>query len=97
MREYSNRQWLNPEGHPSTGSIVAYHGKAPWKNNKKQTKMTILEISDCHEKVRLHRGDTDSMEEFIWKMKKLRDVVDEFIDHLSHKKETKLLRKRISK
>ena len=86
MSGYSNRQWLNADGHPSTGSVVAYNGDAPWKKGKKRDRMTILEISDCHNKVRLHRAETDSMEEFIEKMKKLRNVIDEFVVHLSEGK-----------
>ena len=82
MRGYSRREWLNHDGHPSTGSVVAYHGDAPWKKGKKRDEMTILEISDCHNKVRLHRAEVDTLEEFIVKMEKLRDVVDEFIAHL---------------
>lgn len=44
--------------------------------------MTILEISDCHNKVRLHRAETDSLEDFIGKMGALRYVIDEFVIHL---------------
>lgn len=82
MHSYSKRQWLNPDGHPSTGSVVAYHGEAPWRKGKKRDEMTILEISDCHNKVRLHRAETDTLEDFVGKMEKLRNAIDEFIDHL---------------
>lgn len=82
MSAYSNRQWLNPDGHPSTGSVVAYHGKSPWDRDGKSDVMTILEISDCHSKVRLHRSETDTLESFVKKMETLRDVVDEFVSHL---------------
>jgi hypothetical protein len=82
MRGYSNRKFLNPEGHPSTGSVVAYHGEAPWKKGKKRDILTILEISDCHNKIRLHRAEVDTLDEFIVKMEKLRDVIDDFVVHL---------------
>ena len=82
MSGYSNRQWLNPDGHPSTGSVVAYHGESPWDRDGKPDMMTILEISDCHNKVRLHRSEKDTMEEFIGKMETLRDVIDDFVSHL---------------
>lgn len=82
MSNYADRRWLNNDGHPSTGSIVAYHGEAPWRQGKKQDEMTILEISDCHGKVRLHRAEIDTMEDFVKKMEVMRDVVDQFINHL---------------
>jgi len=79
---YSNRQWLNPHGHPSTGAVVAYHGVAPWTRKGKKEVMTILEISDCHSKIRLHKAETDSLDDFIAKMETLRDVVGAFVEHL---------------
>ena len=87
VHAYSNRQWLNPAGKSSTGSVVAYHGEAPWTNNEKQETMTVLEVSDCHNKVRLHRSENDTMEEFIEKMEKLRGVIDEFVSYLRRDKE----------
>lgn len=82
MCGYSDRRWLNRDGHPSTGSVVAYHGESPWDRDGKPDVMTILEISDCHSKVRLHRSEKDTLEEFIEKMETLRDVVAKFVDHL---------------
>lgn len=81
MCGYSDRRWLNPDGHPSTGSAVAYHGKSPWSDGGSSV-VTMLEISDCRHKIRLHRGETDTLAEFIEKMETLRDVVDKFITHL---------------
>lgn len=73
MQNYSNRVWLNPHGHSSTGSVVAFHGEASW---------IFLEIADCRGKVRLHKTDNDTTEQFIEKMEALRNVIDEFIAHL---------------
>lgn len=81
MRGYSKREWLNPDGHPSTGSVVAYHGESPWDDGGADT-VTMLEISDCRHKVRLHRSEKDTLEGFIAKMEILRDVIDEFVTHL---------------
>ena len=82
MDGYSKRTWLNPEGHPSTGSVVAYHGKSPW-NDGGSNIVTMLEIADCRHKIRLHRGENDTLEQFVEKMKTLRNVIDEFILQLS--------------
>jgi len=85
MECYTDRRWLNPEGHPSTGAVVAYHGEAPWDRDGKPETMTILEISDCHSKVRLHRAEKDTLEDFTVKMETLRDVVDNFVSYLRNK------------
>ena len=82
MNRYSKRQWLNPDGHPSTGAVVAYHVESPCDRDEKPDFMTILEISDCHSKVRLHRSEKDTMAEFIEKLETLRDVIDDFVSHL---------------
>ena len=82
MRNYSQRHWLNEGSHSSTGSVVAFSGKAAWGYKGKREETTFLEISDCHAKVKLHRSGCDTMEEFIEKMQKLRDVVDAFVAHL---------------
>jgi len=84
--DYSDRKWLNPEGSPSTGSVTAYHGAPPWKQGRKKEMLTLLEIADCHGKVRLHRTDYDTAEDFISKMEKLRSVIDGFIAHLRKEK-----------
>ena len=83
MQNYSNRVWLNPHGHSSTGSVVAFHGEASWINSDgKPSVITVLEIADCHGKMRLHKTDNDTTEQFIEKMEALRNVIDEFIAHL---------------
>lgn len=76
---YNVRKWLNGKNSASTGSVVAYCGPAPWK---KKENMMLLEISDCHAKVRLHQSSTDSDKDFIKKLKRLRGVIDDFIIHL---------------
>ena len=83
MYNYSERQWLNPDSHPSTGSVVAYRGEASWLDGEgKPGELTMLEIADCHGKVRLHQTEKDSLVDFISKMELLRDMVDSFIVHL---------------
>ena len=75
---FNVRKWLNGKRSASTGSVVAYSGPAPWKKDK----MMILEISDCHNKVRLHKADVDSTKDFIKKLRRLRSVIDNFISYL---------------
>jgi hypothetical protein len=75
---YSKRLWLNKESSPSTGSVAAYRGKMMFGDGLER-KTAFLEIADCHNKVRLHVSPMDTMEEFMVKMEKLRDFIDDFI------------------
>lgn len=82
---YCKREWLNPQDSPSTGSVVAYDGIV--KDCEGEYRSTFLQIGDCFGKVKLHKASYDTMEDFIEKMKKLRTIIDEFIDHLEETKE----------
>ena len=77
---YSKRQWLNKDESPSTGSVVAYRGEMVFENGRHKT--AFLEISDCSKKVRLHVSPMDKMDDFIIKMEKLRDFIDDFVVYL---------------
>lgn len=79
MKKFTVRKWLNTKGSHSSGSVFAYFGKAPWKDGGTQY---LLEIADCHGKIRLHKSDSDSPADFIKKLKRLRKVIDRFITFL---------------
>ncbi|WP_337941445.1 hypothetical protein [Parabacteroides sp.] len=77
---YNKRTWLNKPGSPSTGNVVAFDGVTAWKGVN--VKDTFLSISDCNNSIRLHRIDDDSTEDFIDKMKLLKDEIEQFIGYL---------------
>lgn len=79
--KFIKRVWLNEPDSPSTGSVVAYDGELTDYNNEPY-RSTFLRVSDCHVSVSLHKAVYDTKEEFIAKMKSLREVLNEFIDHL---------------
>lgn len=85
MKTFSIRQWLNRNDSPSTGSIVAYDGVNKYEDG--EFRSTFLQIGDCFGKVKLHKASYDTMDDFICKMKKMRIVIDEFIEHLERHKE----------
>jgi len=82
MKNYSVREWLNGEGSSSTGSVVAFKGEANWGFKDVPAKTSFLEIADCTNKVRLHQSRYDTNVKFLFKMKKLKNVLDDFITHL---------------
>jgi len=75
---YNQRVWLNGKNAPSTGALVAYHGKSPYGKGTTE----FLELSDCHSSVRLHRAKNDSRKMFIQKLKLLVRTINKFIKHL---------------
>lgn len=81
MKTYNNRCWLNGEDSPSTGSMVAFDGIVKDKEGG-DYRSTFLQIGDCFTKVKLHKASYDTMDAFICKMKKMRVVIDEFIEYL---------------
>lgn len=80
MKNYVRRAWLNDETSASTGSVCAFDGQAHWTKDIKRT--SFLELTDCHCKIRLYLAENDTHEQFLNKMIKLRDFVDDFINHL---------------
>lgn len=81
MKVYNKRTWLNQVKSDSTGSVVAFDGDIVDFEGKKYHS-TFLEIADCRHKIRLHITSDDTKEEFIEKMKLLKEEIELFINHL---------------
>ena len=80
--KYNRRTWLNSNKSDSTGSVVAFDGKITDLDTKKKYTQRFLEIADCRRKVGLHKTSDDTDEDFLNKMKLLRNEIDKFIKHL---------------
>ena len=81
---YNRRIWLNKEDSPSTGNLVCFDGMTTWRGE--EIRNTFLQVSDCNWSIRLHKIEDDSTEDFIDKLKLLRDEVDNFISYLEENK-----------
>lgn len=77
---FKSEKWLNPTDSPSTGSIVCYDGMVDYSDGP--DRCTFLELSDCHQKARLHKTHTDTPKEFLDKVKAIRKELNVFISHL---------------
>lgn len=77
---YNTRTWLNPSDSSSTRGIVCFDGITT-RQNKEEHNM-FIEVVSCHNKVRLHKCNYDSTEDFIEKLRKMRNELDKFIIHL---------------
>jgi hypothetical protein len=81
---YNKRTWLNNSISDSTGSIVAFDGEVKDLDTGNKYPQRFLEIADCRHKIRLHLTSDDSSEDFLNKMKLLRNEIEEFIIYLEN-------------
>ena len=79
MKTYKKLTELNPPKHPSCGTITCYYGESPWVDNKPYG---FIEVADCMGKIRLHMAKRDKKKDLIYKAKKLRDALNDYIDYL---------------
>ncbi len=77
---YNKRVWLNKNNSASIGNVVAFDGEVLWK--KEKIRSIFLSISDCNVSVRIHKDDNDTIDDFIDKIKLLKDEIELFINHL---------------
>ena len=82
---YNKRTWLNKSDSPSTGNVVAFDGITTWKGEK--IRNTFLSVSDCYSTIRLHPTDDENIDDFINKLKVLKNDITEFIEYLEKNKE----------
>lgn len=81
---YIRREWINDLDSPSTGNVVAYDGEVI-DCNKEPHRSTFFRVSDCHVTANIHKALYDTDDDFINKMKRIRAVLDDFINYLEHK------------
>jgi hypothetical protein len=81
---YSKRVWLNKDNSSSTGNVVAFDGMVSWRGE--DIRSTFLSVSDCSVSARLHKSDDDTINDFIDKMKLLKNEIELFINHLEETK-----------
>lgn len=67
-----------------TGSIVCFDGSVMDFEGKEYPE-TFVEIADCHRKVRIHKTSDSANEEFLFKLRNLRNEITKFITHLENK------------
>ena len=77
---YNRRVWLNKAESSFSGNMVAFADDI--KCDKGIYNEMFLRISDCHHTVNLHRSTDDAVDDFINKMKILRDELNLFIEYL---------------
>lgn len=82
VTHYKSSKDLNANT-PSTGRIVCYDGVHVSKDDVEEEK--FVEIQDCRHKARLHKAYYDSEQDWIDKVKSLRNELTKYINHLESK------------
>jgi hypothetical protein len=77
---YIKKKFLNSDASASTGAIVVYDGQAPWTMKKQRTR--FIEVSDCHQSIRLHQATQDSLSDYTAKVSALIKVLQDYKKHL---------------
>ena len=80
MKTFNRRLWLNKSNISSTGSIVCYSGKSPWtdKNTSKPVTIRFVEVADCHNKIRIHQSERESLADFVKKVERMKNMLNEY-------------------
>lgn len=78
--KYCKRVWLNQDDSPSTGSIVCYAGDLEWDDGWNPS--YFVEVSDCHNKIRIHQSCQDTLEEYITKVRAMRDALTDYLNEI---------------
>ena len=81
--KYNKRTWLNNLGSHYTGSIVCSHFTDLENRGKHLDEYMFVEFSDCHSKIRIHKDNNLSKQDFVDKLKLIQNELQQFITHLS--------------
>lgn len=85
---YNKRVWINQPGNASTGAIVCFSGLSNWTDREGNREVAhFIEISDCHCKIKLHYGQYDTKDEYVEKLRLLKDTIGDYIVYLENTNE----------
>ena len=87
VTRYKHTAMLNGNT-PSTGSITVYDGQIIEEDKKDPWEHQFIEVTDCHNKIRLHRASYDTQEDWLEKVTMLKQTIDDYYEHLRSKHTT---------
>jgi len=79
---YCKKEFLTDAPEPSTSAVVSFCGNVQWGKKDKPEPLSFLEISNCHEKARLHRTYEMTAQEWVDQVTRLRDHINAYLDFL---------------
>jgi len=82
IKTYCKKVWIDKPDSPSTDSIVVFDGKMQWREEFPSKRESWIEIEGGDSKIRLCKGCEDTNEDYLQKIKTIRDTLNEYILHL---------------
>jgi hypothetical protein len=80
--KYCEKEFLTDSPEPSTSTVVSFYGDVQWGRNDRPENLSFLEISDCHERVRLHRPYEMTNAEWLAQVQRLQAHIGRYINFL---------------
>ena len=80
---WCKKEFLTEEDEVSTSSICSYAGMTKWREDLPPFPNYLIEVADCHGKVRLHRTAEMSAQEWIDQVIKLQKHITDYLQYLS--------------
>jgi hypothetical protein len=96
-KKYCKKEFLTPEDEPSTSAVVSWYGDVKWDKDNNGGNVSFLEVSSCHEVVRLHRTYEMTHVAWIAQVRKLRDHVNDYLIFLESVSDEEIVEKEFTK
>lgn len=79
---YCDKEFLTDSPEPSTSTVVSFYGDVQWSEYDRDTRLGFVEVSNCHERARLHKTYSMSDKEWYAQVVRLRDHLNRYLEFL---------------
>lgn len=83
IKEYNDKEWLTPIGISSTPSVVSFCGLTLYRKDEDLYKEYLIEISSCHDKVRLHKTGNQTVKDWVAQTELLYNHIGRYLEFLN--------------
>ena len=80
IKTWCKKEFLTDAPKPSTSTVVSFSGEVQYRNDEKPELVSFLEISSCNSKIRLHRKNEQTFQEWVEELIRLRDHIDDYLN-----------------
>ena len=84
---YCKKEFLTDSPEPSTSTVVSFYGDIKWSKDESGGNVSFLEISSCNSKIRLHRKNEQTFQEWVAELCRLRDHINDYLNFFEEIKE----------
>ncbi len=86
-KTYCKKEFLTDSPEPSTSTVVSFSGEVQYRNDENPELVSFLEISSCNSKIRLHRKNEQTFQEWVAELCRLRDHINDYLNFFEEIKE----------